>query len=119
MKTRASLFTLGALCVTLAACGGANSEAEIDENASVEEPVDKALESVTDEPVEDEEVEVTPPPPAVSTQAAKSAANEAERDFEDLSAALEEIDDQAEDDAPPEVQEIIEETVETVENPGG
>ena len=118
MKTRASLFTLGALCVALAACGGANSDAEIGENASVEEPVDKALESVTDEPVEDEDVEVTPPPPAVSTQAAKSAANEAERDFEDLSAALEEVEETTED-APPQVQEIIEETVETVENPGG
>ena len=125
MQTRTSLAALGALSMALAACGGADTASDVDGSETVEEPADDALKSITDEPVEDEEVQNlddVEAPPAVSEADAENAADKAALDVkeaEDALAALEaELGEEAEDKADP-IKEVIDETTEIVENPDG
>jgi acyl-CoA reductase-like NAD-dependent aldehyde dehydrogenase len=129
MKIRSSFAALGAISLALAACDNAGTAVEEDTSESVEAAAEKGLGSVTDEPVEDADVEAledVEAPPAVSEAEAGSVAEKAAEDVkeaEDALAALEaELNgelDEAKETVETKIDEVKEEVEEIIDNPGG
>ena len=100
MKKIASLAILGGATLALAACGSSDSASTEATADTVEVPSDEALETVTEEVVEDTAANEAPvesdtsgPPPAPVTQeAAQDAADAAEDTLGEAEAALKELE---------------------------
>lgn len=94
MKTLSSIAALGALSLTLAACDSADTAAGEDVTETVEAPAEEALETVTEEPVEDDAaaLEEVEGPPAVSEETASAAAENAEAVAKEAEAAAAEAE---------------------------
>ena len=99
MKKIANLAIVSGAALALAACGSSDSASTEATADTVEVPSDEALETVTEEPEEDTaaneapaEAEAGPPPAPVTTEAAQSAADNAEDTLGDVEAALADIE---------------------------
>ena len=77
MRKIASLVTLTAVSLTLAACGSADDASTEASADTVEMPADSALESVRDEPVADPAATATDAPEPVVPEPGATAAGDA------------------------------------------